>query len=101
MHDEKSNEESFTMMSDSEDVKKKAKKIFIDTEIKKNINRVSFQFMYLEIYQLFLQKKADFSRRMQEIKNEIHYIIYEFMKKNLLKLRQDQNTINYHRIITK
>ena len=72
MHDEKNDEESFTMMSDSEDIKKKAKKIFIDTEIKKNINRVSFQFMYSEIYQLFLQKKADFLRRMQEIKNEIH-----------------------------
>ena len=72
MHDENSNEESFTMISDSEDIKKKAKEIFINTEIKKNINRVSFQFMYSEIYQLFLQKKADFSRRMQEIKNEIH-----------------------------
>ena len=72
MHDEKSDEESFTMMSDSKNIKKKAKKIFIDTEIKKNINRVSFQFMYSEIYQLFLQKKADFSLRMQEIKNEIH-----------------------------
>ena len=59
-------------MLDSEDIKKKAKKISIDTEIKKNINRISFQFMYSEIYQLFLQKKADFSQRMQEIKNEIH-----------------------------
>ena len=72
MHDEESDEESFTMMSDSKNIKKKAKKIFIDTEIKKNINRVSFQFMYSEIYQLFLQKKADFSWRMQEIKDEIH-----------------------------
>ena len=72
MHDEKSNEESFIMISDSKNIKKKAKKIFIDTEIKKNINRISFQSMYSEIYQLFLQKKADFSRRMQEIKNEIH-----------------------------
>ena len=72
MHDEKNDEESFIMMSDSENIKKKAKKIFIDTEIKKNINRISFQFMYSKIYQLFLQKKADFSRRMQEIKNEIH-----------------------------
>ena len=72
MHNEDSDEESFIMMSDSKNIKKKAKKIFIDTEIKKNVNRVSFQFMYSEIYQLFLQKKADFSRRMQEIKNEIH-----------------------------
>ena len=59
-------------MSDSENIKKKTKKVFIDTEIKKNINRINFQFIYSEIYQLFLQKKADFSRRMQEIKNEIH-----------------------------
>ena len=72
MHDEKSDEESFTMMLNSENIKKKAKKIFIDTEIKKNINKVSFQFMYSEIYQLFQQKEADFPRRMQEIKNEIH-----------------------------
>ena len=72
MHDEESDEESFTMMSDSEDIKEKAKEAYIDTEIKKNINRASFQSMYSEIYQLFLQKKADFPRRMQEIKNGIH-----------------------------
>ena len=72
MHNEKSDKESFTMMLNSKDIKKKTKKIFIDTEIKKNINRISFQFMYSEIYHLFLQKKADFSLRMQEIKNKIH-----------------------------
>ena len=72
MHDERSDEESFIMMSDSKNIKKKAKKIFIDTEIKKNINKINFQFMNSKIYQLFLQKKADFSRRMQKIKNEIH-----------------------------
>ena len=72
MHDKNNNEESFIMMSDLENIKKKTKKVLINTKIKKNINRVSFYFMYSEIYQLFLQKKADFSRRMQEIKNEIH-----------------------------
>ena len=72
MHDEKSDEESFIMMSNSKNIKKKTKEAFIDTEITKKINKVSFQFMYSKIYQLFLQKKADFSRRMQEIKNEIH-----------------------------
>ena len=72
MHDEKNDEESFIMISNSENIKKKTKKILIDTEIKKNINRASFQFMYSKIYQLFLQKKTDFPRRMQEIKNEIH-----------------------------
>ena len=87
MHDEKSDEESFTMISKSKDIKKKAKEIFIDTKITKNINRVSFQFMYSKIYQLFLQKKADFSRRMQEIKDEIHQIIHGFMKENSSELR--------------
>ena len=72
MHDKNNDEESFIMMSNSKNIKKKTKKVFIDTKIKKNINRVSFQFMYSEIYQLFLQKKADFPQRMQEIKNEIH-----------------------------
>ena len=72
MHDEKSDEESFTIISNSKNIKKKAKEALLDTKIKKNINKTSFQFMYSEIYQLFLQKKTDFSRRMQEIKNEIH-----------------------------
>ena len=72
MHDEKSDEESFIIISNSKIIKKKAKEVLLDTKIKKNINKASFQFMYSEIYQLFLQKKTDFSRRMQEIKNEIH-----------------------------
>ena len=84
------------MMSNLENIKKKTKKVLIDTEIKKNINRVSFQFMYSEIYQLFLQKKADFSRRMQEIKNEIHQIIYESVKKISSNFRQNHKIINYH-----
>ena len=71
MHDENNNEELFIMMSNSKNIKKKIKKILIDTEIKKNISRVSFQFMYLKIYQLFLQKKKDLPERMQQTKNEI------------------------------
>ena len=72
MHDEDNDEESFIMMSDSKNIKKKAKKVFINAEIKENINKINFHFMYSKIYQLFQQKKADFSRRMQEIKDEIH-----------------------------
>ena len=68
-------------MSDSENIKKKAKKVFINTKINENINRISFHFICSEIYQLFLQKKADFSQRMQKIKDEIHQVIYEIMKK--------------------
>ena len=75
------------MMSDSKNIKKKAKKIFIDAEIKENINKISFHFMYSKIYQLFQQKKADFSRRMQEIKDEIHQIIYESTEENSSDLR--------------
>ena len=87
VHNEKSDEKSFTMMSDSEDIKEKAKEIFIDTEIKENINRASFQSMYSEIYQLFLQKEADFPRRMQEIKDGIHQIIYGPIEENSSDLR--------------
>ena len=72
MHNKDSDEESFIMMSDSKNIKKKAKKALIDAEIKENISKISFHFMYSKIYQLFQQKKADFPRRMQEIKNEIH-----------------------------
>ena len=72
MHDENNDEESFIMMLNLKNIKKKTKKVFINTKIKKNISRINFYFMYSEIYQLFLQKKTDFSRRMQEIKNKIH-----------------------------
>ena len=72
MHDENNDEESFIIMLNSKNIKKKIKKIFINIKIKKNLNRASFYFMYLKIFQLFLQKKTDFSRRMQEIKDEIH-----------------------------
>ena len=57
MHDKNDNEKLFIMMLNSENIKKKAKKIFIDLEIKKNINKISFSFMYSKIYQLFQQKK--------------------------------------------
>ena len=50
MHNEDNDEESFIMMSDSKNIKKKAKKVFIDAEIKENINKTSFHFMYSEIY---------------------------------------------------
>ena len=72
MHDENNDEKSFTIVLNSEDIKKKTKKVLIDAKIKKNISKISFYFMCSKIYQLFLQKKTDFSRRMQEIKNEIH-----------------------------
>ena len=60
------------MILNSKNIKKKIKEIFIDTKIKKNINKINFQFMYSKIYQLFQQKKRDFLKRMQQIKNEIY-----------------------------
>ena len=72
MHDENNNEESFIIVLNSENIKKKTKKTLINAEIKKIISKISFYFICSKIYQLFLQKKEDFSRRMQEIKNEIH-----------------------------
>ena len=48
MHDENNDEELFIMMLDSENIIKK--KILIDAEIKKNINKINFLFMYSKIY---------------------------------------------------
>ena len=87
MYDENNNEELFIIMLNSENIKKKTKKVFIDKKIKKNINKISFHFMCSKIYQLFLQKKTDFSRRMQEIKNKIHQVIYKSIKEVLFNLR--------------
>ena len=50
MHDENNNEKSFIIMLNLENIKKKTKKIFIDAEIKKNINKISFLFIYSKIY---------------------------------------------------
>ena len=72
MHNENSNEESFIIISDSKNIKKKAKENLINTKIKESINKTNFQSMYLKIYQLFLQKKKNFLKWMQRIKNEIH-----------------------------
>ena len=42
MHDENNNEESFIMISDSENIKKKAKEKIINIEIEKNIKKTDF-----------------------------------------------------------
>ena len=54
--------------------------------------------MYSEIYDLFRQKKKDFSQKMQQIKNDIHQIIYESKSKESVLQRQKQS-INYQDII--
>ena len=56
--------------------------------------------MYSEMYDLFRQKKKDFSQRMQQIKDSIHKIIYESKSKKSVLQRQSQS-INYRNIIIK
>ena len=50
MHDENNDEKSFIIVLNSENIKKKAKEVFIDAEIRENINRINFYFMCSEIY---------------------------------------------------
>ena len=54
--------------------------------------------MYSKMYDLFRQKKKDFSQRMQQIKNSIYKIIYESKSKESVLQRQRQS-INYWNII--
>ena len=44
----------------------------IQEEIQRIIKQASFVSMYSEMYDLFRQKKKDFSQKMQQIKNNIH-----------------------------
>ena len=50
MHNEDNDEKLFIIISNSENIKKKAKKALINLEIKEIINKASFQFMYSKIY---------------------------------------------------
>ena len=56
--------------------------------------------MYSEMYDLFRQKKKDFSQRMQQIKDSIHKTTYELKSKELILRRQSQS-INYRDIVMK
>jgi len=44
--------------------------------------------MYNELYTLFRQKEKDFSQRMQQIKNEIHQVIYDIVQDESIALRK-------------
>ena len=61
----------------------------IREEIQQIIKQASFVNMYSEIYDLFRQKKKDFSQKMQQIKNSIHKIIYELKSKESVLQRQN------------
>ena len=52
------------------------------------------------MYDLFCQKKKDFSQRMQQIKDSIHKTIYKSESKESVLQRQSQS-INYRDIIMK
>ena len=54
--------------------------------------------MYNDLYTLFKQKEKDFSQRMQQIKNDIHQVIYDTMQDELIILRKN---IWYHDIVMK
>ncbi len=54
--------------------------------------------MYNELYILFKQKEKDFSQWMQQIKNDIHQVIYDIMQDELIASRKD---IWYHDIVMK
>ena len=54
--------------------------------------------MYNELYLLFRQKEKDFSQRMQQIKNEIHQVIYDEVQDELIALCKN---IQYHDIVMK
>jgi len=71
-------------------------------EVKKDFRKLtiqaSFISMYNELYTLFRQKEKDFSQWMQQIKNDIHQIIYDIVQDESITSRK---SIQYHDIITK
>ncbi len=54
--------------------------------------------MYNELYTFFRQKEKDFSQRMQQIKNEIHQVIYNVVQDESIASRK---SIWYHDIVMK
>jgi len=54
--------------------------------------------MYNELYTLFKQKEKDFSQQMQQIKNDIHQVIYDTMQDESIASRKD---IQYRDIVMK
>ncbi len=45
--------------------------------------------MYNELYTFFEQKEKDFSQWMQQIKNDIHQVIYDTMQDELIASCKD------------
>ncbi len=82
-------EDAFKQEEDHLEVKK---------DFRKLTNQVSFISMYNELYTLFKQKEKDFLQCMQQIKNEIHQVIYDEVQDELIALCKN---IQYHDIVMK
>ena len=82
-------EDAFKQEEDHLEVKK---------DFRKLTNQVSFISMYNELYTLFKQKEKDFLQCMQQIKNEIHQVIYDEVQDELIALCKN---IQYHEIFMK
>ncbi len=70
----------------------------VKKDFRKFTSQANFISMYNELYILFKQKEKDFSQRMQQIKNDIHQVIYDIMQDELITLCKD---IQYHDIVMK
>ncbi len=70
----------------------------VKKDLRKLMNQASFISMYNELYTFFKQKEKDFLQRMQQIKNEIHQVIYDVVQDELIALHKN---IQYHDIVMK
>jgi len=61
----------------------------VKKDFRKLTSQASFISMYNELYTLFKQKEKDFSQRMQQIKNNIHQVIYDTMQDESIASRKD------------
>jgi len=79
-------------------LKKEEDHLEVKKDLRKLTNQTSFINMYNELYTLFRQKEKDFSQRMQQIKNDIHQVIYDTMQDESIASRKD---IRYRDIVMK
>jgi len=79
-------------------LKKEEDHLEVKKDLRKLTNQTSFISMYNELYTLFRQKEKDFSQRMQQIKNDIHQVIYDTMQDESIASRKD---IRYRDIVMK
>ena len=70
-------------------LKQEENRLEVKKDFRKFTNQASFISMYNELYTIFRQKEKDFSRRMQQIKNDIHQAIYDTMQDESIASRKD------------